>query len=86
MAGNERLPYQVEIALRDGRVVKTQRLHADGAIERPLGSSERQMKFADCLRWAGLNNKSNWYERAVDLANASSFRLLWDEMQQGLRQ
>lgn len=86
MAGNERLPYQVEIAVKDGRVVKTQCLQADRAIERPPGSAERQMKFADCLRWVGLNNKSNWYERTVDLANASSFRLLWDEMQQDFRQ
>ncbi|WP_313613021.1 hypothetical protein [Agrobacterium sp.] len=66
--------------------MKTQRLRADGAIERPPGSAKRNMKFADCLGWAGRRDKSNWYERVVDLANAGSFQLLWDEMQQDFRQ
>ncbi|HEX8044430.1 MmgE/PrpD family protein [Rhizobium sp.] len=52
--GIERLPHQVIVNLRDGRSLKTERLHATGSVAMPLTTADRRSKFADCLRWAGL--------------------------------
>ncbi|WP_159949605.1 MmgE/PrpD family protein [Rhizobium sp. 18065] len=54
--GAERIAHQVSVTLLDGRTVRTERLHANGAIAMPLTDAERQSKFLDCLRWAGVED------------------------------
>lgn len=54
--GVERVAHQVAVTLLDGRTVRTERLHANGAIAMPLTDAERQSKFLDCLRWAGIED------------------------------
>lgn len=78
-AGHERLPHKVDIELGDGRLLGTQRLHANGSIEMPLDNTQRTAKFADCLAWAGLDDDGGCYERLIALESASSFRTLWKE-------
>jgi 2-methylcitrate dehydratase PrpD len=82
--GTERLPHQVDIHLNDGRHFKIERLHADGSIQKPLGSAQQQMKFADCLRWAGLNADGDAWQRLMDVEDATSFRSLWADVTQSL--
>lgn len=70
--GTERLPHQVSVNLRDGRSLKTERLHATGSTAMPLTDADRRSKFADCLRWAGLKTEETHgaflkFEDAVSL-------------------
>jgi 2-methylcitrate dehydratase PrpD len=83
--GTERLPHQVDIHLNDGRHLKIERLHADGSIQKPLGSAQRQMKFADCLTWADLNADGDAWHRLMGVEDTTSFRSLWAEVSHSLR-
>lgn len=83
--GTERLPHQVDIHLNDGRHFNIERLNADGSIQKPLGVAQLQMKFADCLRWAGLTADGDAWQRLMDVDNVTSFRSLWEEVTHSLR-
>ncbi|APO78049.1 MmgE/PrpD family 2-methylcitrate dehydratase protein (plasmid) [Rhizobium etli 8C-3] len=71
--GIERLPHHVTIDLRDGRRLKTERLHATGSVAVPLTAAERRSKFADCLRWAGLRAEKT-HEAFLNFEDAASLK------------
>ncbi|WP_234879105.1 MmgE/PrpD family protein [Sinorhizobium americanum] len=73
--GIERLPHQVTINLRDGRSLKTERLHATGSAAMPLTAGDRRLKFADCMRWAGLNAEKT-HEVFLNFEDAASLKHL----------
>lgn len=60
--GKERLPHIVTVTTTDGRELRSERLHARGAIEDPLGVDDLKEKFFDCMSWGGTGRiaKSSW--------------------------
>jgi 2-methylcitrate dehydratase PrpD len=47
-AGGRRLPHQVAVTLKDGTVLRAERLAAKGAITDPFSDADRRAKFIDC--------------------------------------
>jgi len=66
--GHERLPHIITLSLRNGDVLQKTRLHANGALEMPLNSEQKRIKFANCLAWRQMTFEHAHFDR---LANFS---------------
>jgi 2-methylcitrate dehydratase PrpD len=71
--GVERIAHQVTVTLLDGRIFRTERLHAKGAIAAPLTEADRHSKFSDCMRWAGLEEE-RLYSALADIGEVDSVK------------
>ncbi|WP_313291354.1 MmgE/PrpD family protein [Rhizobium rhizoryzae] len=76
--GVERLPHHVHIALKDGRRFSTERLHANGAIQRPLTDAQKLAKFKDCVRWSGRQDTDVTYASIKRLCSEDSVKAITD--------
>lgn len=81
--GVERLPHQVNLVLKDGRRLSIERLHANGAIAAPLSDGQKREKFEDCLRWAGLDEKTISYTALKDMFGRDSIKTITDMILEG---
>lgn len=77
--GVERLPHKVSITLQDGRILHAERLHAKGSIACPLTDEEKQAKFTDCLRWAGIDG-DDMHGVVAGLGDAASVRTAMEQV------
>lgn len=77
--GVERLPHQVHIALKDGRRLFTERLHANGSIAAPLDDEQKLTKFEDCLRWAGLSTAHITHSELKTICSGKSVKAISDD-------
>jgi 2-methylcitrate dehydratase PrpD len=82
--GVERLPHQVHIALKDGRRLFTERLHANGSIAAPLNDGQKLAKFEDCLRWVGLSSSHITHSQLKAICSGKSVRTITDNALQVL--
>jgi hypothetical protein len=65
--GNGRLPHQVTIRLRDGRVIQAERKEAKGSAADPFDDEDRRAKFFDCCRPLGEAALTVLYDRLQSL-------------------
>jgi 2-methylcitrate dehydratase PrpD len=70
--GHERLPHIVTLSLRNGDVLQKTRLHANGAMEMPLTSEQKRIKFANCLSWRQMSYKHAGFDQLGDLSRVDS--------------
>jgi 2-methylcitrate dehydratase PrpD len=74
--GHERLSHIVTLTLKNGEVLQKERLHANGALEMPLNSEQKRIKFANCLAWRQRNVEHAHFDRLADLGlHASVYTL-----------
>lgn len=60
-----RQPHRVTISLKDGRVLKADRLEAKGSIADPFDDADREAKFRDCC--SGMPGAAALYARLADI-------------------
>lgn len=72
-----RQPHRVTIRLKDGRLLKAERLEARGSIAVPFDDADRQAKFADCC--AGMPGAAALYARLTDIDAAADLGFLLSE-------
>lgn len=72
-----RQPHRVTIRLKDGRLLKAERLEARGSIAVPFDDADRQAKFADCC--AGMPGAAALYARLTDIDAAANLGFLLSE-------
>jgi 2-methylcitrate dehydratase PrpD len=70
--GNERLPHIVTLNLRDGGVLQKTRLHANGALAKPLTSDQKRVKFRNCVEWAGKSSEDASFDALQTLMGQAS--------------
>lgn len=70
--GHERLEHIVTLTLRNGEVRQKERLHANGALEMPLNSGQKRIKFCNCLAWGRMTFDQTHFDRLVDLGRHES--------------
>jgi 2-methylcitrate dehydratase PrpD len=68
--GHERLPHIVTLTLRNGEVLQKARLHANGALERPLNLEQKRIKFTSCLTSTRLSSAAALFDRLRALSEA----------------
>ncbi|TWF47478.1 MmgE/PrpD family protein [Neorhizobium alkalisoli] len=76
--GHERLAHTVTLTLRNGEVLQKERLHANGALEMPLNSQQKRIKFANCLAWGRMTFDQTHFDRLADLGRQQSVYALFN--------
>jgi hypothetical protein len=72
----DRLPHQVTVRLRDGRVIHAERKQAKGSMTDPFDEEDRRAKFSDCCRRLGEAVLTSLYDRLQSLDDASDLAFL----------
>ena len=76
LAGNGRLPHQVTVRLRDGRVIRAERKDAKGSVAYPFDDEDRRAKFFDCCASLDGAALTALYDRLQSLDEASDLGFL----------
>lgn len=76
LAGKGRLPHQVTVRLRDGRVIRAERKDAKGSVAYPFDDEDRRAKFFDCCATLDGAALTALYARLQSLDRASDLGFL----------
>jgi 2-methylcitrate dehydratase PrpD len=76
LAGIGRLPHQVTVRLRDGRVIRAERKEAKGSVAYPFNDEDRRAKFFDCCASLDEAALTALYDRLQSLDEASNLGFL----------
>ena len=71
-----RLPHQVTVHLRDGRILRAARKEAKGSMADPFDDEDRRAKFFDCCRGLDEAALTSLYDRLQSLDEASNLGFL----------
>jgi 2-methylcitrate dehydratase PrpD len=71
-----RLPHQVTVRLRDGRIIQTERGQPKGSMADPFDDADRRAKFFDCCRHLDQAALVSLYDRLQSMDEASNLAFL----------